>query len=253
MHRLIATVAVSLLAATAQASAAEVHALISTAVETAMEKLVPDFEKKTGHKLIISYDPSGGVARRLVNGEFADLIALDSVGLDKLITAGKVAAPRIDFASTGIGIAVKKGAPHPDVSTPAALKQALLKAKTVGHTAPAGGGITALHIQNVFVRLGIADQVTPKVHLAKGGPNGRVSVLVSSGEAEIALQQISELQSNPEIDVLGLLPRELQQITIYSGGVTTQAKQPEAAKAFLQFISSPESKSIYAPLALDIK
>jgi len=249
----LATLAFAAIVMAGPAQAAEVHALISTAVETAMKKLVPQFEKKSGHKLVISYDPSGGVARRLVAGEPADLIALDSVGLDKLIKDGKVAAPRIDFSSTGIGIAVKKGAPHPDVSTDEALKKALLAAKSVGHTAPAGGGITALHIQRMFVKLGIADQITPKVHLAKGGPNGRVSVLVSSGEAEIGLQQISELMSNPEVDAIGLLPRDLQQITIYSGGVTTSAKEPAAAKAFLEFLASPEAKAVYKPLGLDIK
>ena len=113
------------------------------------------------------------------------------------------------MSRTGIALAVRKGAPHPDVSTPEALKRALLAAKSVGHTAPAGGGITALHVQKVFERLGIAEQVTPKVKLAAGGPNGRVSVLVASGEAEIGLQQVSELMSNPDVEVIGLLPDAL--------------------------------------------
>ena len=152
---------------------------------------------------------------------------------------------RTDFARTGIGIAVKKGAPKADVSSPEALKRALLAAKTVGHTAPAGGGITALHIQKMFERLGIAAEVTPKVKLAAGGPNGRVSVLVSSGEAEIGLQQVSELMSNPDVEVIGMLPPELQQITIYSAGITTSAKQPNAAKAMVGALAAPSAQPIY--------
>src|SRR5207253_4486770 len=115
-----------------------------------------------------------------------------------------------------------------DVSSAEALKRALLAAKTVGHAAPAGGSITAAHIMRVFERLGIAAQLTPKVRLAAGGPNGRVSVLVSSGEAEIGLQQLSELMSNPDVEVIGMLPAELQLITLYSAGVTASAREAAA-------------------------
>jgi molybdate transport system substrate-binding protein len=97
----------------------------------------------------------------------------------------------------------------------------------------------------VFARLGIAAEVTPKVKLAAGGPNGRVSVLVSSGEAEIGLQQVSELMSNPEVEVIGMLPGELQQMTTYSAGVTTSARQSDPAKAFIRSLAAPEAIAIY--------
>jgi molybdate transport system substrate-binding protein len=154
-------------------------------------------------------------------------------------------------ARTGIGIAVRKGAPKPDVSSPEALKRALLAAKTVGHAAPAGGSITAAHIQGVFQRLGIAAQVTPKVRLAAGGPNGRVSVLVSSGQAEIGLQQASELMSNPQVEVIGMLPAELQQITIYSAGVTASAREAEAARSLIKALTAPSAAPIYQAKGLD--
>src|SRR5204863_8005313 len=144
------------------------------------------------------------LARRLRNGEFADMILIASSELDKLIAEGK-AKDRTDVSRTGIALAVRKGAPHPDVSTPEALKRALLAAKSIGHSAPAGGGITALHIQKVFERLGIADQVTPKVTLAAGGPNGRGRVLVASGQAGIGLQLSSELSSNRDGEGRGRL------------------------------------------------
>ena len=234
-----------LLAGTAAAQAAEINAFISTAIKAATDELLPPFERANGYTIRASYAPSGGLARRLNGGEPADLIVVESKVLDDLIKQGKVALGRTDVARTGIGIAVRKGAPKPDVSSAAALRRALLAAKSIGHTAPAGGGVTAAHIMGVFEKLGIAAEVTPKVKLAAGGPNGRVSVLVSSGEAEIGLQQVSELMSNPEVEVIGMLPAELQQITIYSAGVTTSAGQTGPAKAFIRHLAAPEAMTIY--------
>src|SRR3954464_1928761 len=132
---------VALLVATGTASSAEIKALITTAMEAAIAELVPPFERATGHKVTVGYDPSGGLAQRLRKGEFADMILIASTELDKLIGEKKV-KDRTDVSRTGIGLAVRKGAPHPDVSTPDALKKTLLAANSIGHTAPAGGGIT---------------------------------------------------------------------------------------------------------------
>jgi len=243
MRRL--AIAAVLIVVTGSAQAAEIDALITTAMEAAIDELVPPFERASGHTVRVSYGPSGGVARRFIGGEPADVIIIDSSALDELIKQGKVLPGRTDVARTGIGIAVRKGAPKPDVSTPEALKRALLAAKSIAHTAPAGGGITAAHIMKLFERLGIAAEVTPKVKLAAGGPNGRVSVLVSSGAAEIGLQQVSELMSNPEVEVIGMLPAELQQITVYSAGITASAKQPLAGRALIRFLDAPAATAIY--------
>src|SRR3954447_836666 len=251
MRRILIASAAALLVASSNVQAAEIKALITTAMDAAVVVLIPQFEKASGHKVSFSYDPSGGLARRLRNGEFADMILVASPELDKLITEGKV-KDRIDVSRTGIALAVRKGAPHPDVSTPDALKRALLAAKSIGHTAPAGGGITALHIQKVFERLGIAEQVAPTVTLAAGGPNGRVSVLVASGKAEIGLQQLSELISNPDVEVIGLLPDELQQITINSAGITAIAKEPDAARALIKQLTSPEALALYKTKGLGL-
>jgi molybdate transport system substrate-binding protein len=245
MERLAILATAALIAATGSAPAAEIDALITTAMKAAIDELVPPFERANGHTVRVSYGPTGGVARRFVGGEPADVIVIEAAALDELIKQGKVLPGRTDVARTGIGIAVRKGAPKPDVSSAEALKRALLAAKSIGHTAPAGGGITAAHVMKLFEKLGIAAEVTPKVKLAAGGPQGRVSVLVSSGEAEIGLQQVSELMSNPEVEVIGMLPAELQQITIYSAGVTTGAKQPEAAKAFIRHLAAPDAMTIY--------
>ena len=242
--RVIAAAA-ALIVTTGSAHAAEIDAMITTAMKAAVDELAPPFERASGHALRITYGPSGGLARRLNAGEAADLVVVDSKALDELIKQGKVVAGRTDVARTGIGIAVRKGAPKPDVSSADALRRALLAARTVAHAAPAGGSITAAHIQGVFQRLGIAAEVTPKVKLAAGGPNGRVSVLVSSGEAEIGLQQVSELMSNPQVEVIGMLPAELQQMTTYSAGTTTSARQMEAAQAFIRHLAAPAATTIY--------
>jgi molybdate transport system substrate-binding protein len=238
-------IGIALLAATAGVRAAEIDAFITTAMKAAIEELAPPFERASGHTLRVIHGPSGGLARRLNGGEPADLIVVESKVLDELIKQGKVAPGRTDVAHTGIGIAVRKGAPKPDVSSPEALKRTLLAAKSIGHTAPAGGGVTAAHIMGVFERLGIAAEVTPKVKLAAGGPDGRVSVLISSGEAEIGLQLVSELMTNPQVEVIGMLPPELQLSAIISAGIATGAKRPEPAKAFIRHLAAPEAVTIY--------
>ena len=245
MRKLAIAAAAALMAAVGPAAGAEIDALITTAMKAAVDELVPPFERASGHVVRISYGPSGGVSRRFIAGEPADMIMIDSGALDDLTKQGKVLPGRTDVARTGIGIAVRKGAPKPDVSTPEALKRALLAAKSVGHTAPAGGGITAAHVMRLFDKLGIAAEVTPKVKLAAGGPNGRVSVLVSTGEAEIGLQQVAELMSNPNVEVVGMLPDELQQITTYSAGIAVEARQPEAARALIRHLTAPEAMAIY--------
>ncbi|HZN29394.1 MAG TPA: substrate-binding domain-containing protein [Xanthobacteraceae bacterium] len=232
-------------AAQAQGQAQVIDAMITTAMKAAIEEVAPPFERASGHVLRVVYGPSGGLARRFNGGEPADLVVVDSKVLDELIRQGKVAPGRTDFARTGIGIAVRKGAPKPDVSSADALKRALLAAKSIGHTAPAGGGVTAAHIMGVFAKLGIAAEVAPKVKLAAGGPDGRVSVLVSSGEAEIGLQLVSELMSNPEVEVIGMLPDELQLIATISAGIAAAAKQPEPAKAFIRHLATPAAMTVY--------
>ena len=232
-------------AAQAQGQAQVIDAMITTAMKAAIEEVAPPFERASGHVLRVVYGPSGGLARRFNGGEPADLVVVDSKVLDELIKQGKVAPGRTDVARTGIGIAVRKGAPKPDVSSAEALRRALLAAKSIGHTAPAGGGVTAAHIMGVFAKLGIAAEVAPKVKLAAGGPDGRVSVLVSSGEAEIGLQLVSELMSNPEVEVIGMLPDELQLIATISAGIAAAAKQPEPAKAFIRHLATPAAMTVY--------
>jgi molybdate transport system substrate-binding protein len=244
-------IAAALVLLAGPAPAAEINALISTALKSVTDELLPPFERTNGHSIRASYGPSGALIPRFNGGQSADLFLTDSKAIDGLIQQGKIVPGRIDLARTGIGIAVRKGAPKPDVSTPEALKRALLAARSVAHAAPSGGSITAAHIMGMFEKLGIAADVAAKVKLAAGGPDGRVSVLVSSGEAEIGLQQLSELISNPEVEVIGMLPAELQLTTIYSGGITASAKEADAARALIKVLAAPSAAPIYKARGLD--
>jgi molybdate transport system substrate-binding protein len=243
---------VALAAAAGPADAAEINAFVSTAIKAATDELLPPFERANGHTIRASYAPSGALLPRFERGEPVDVFLTDAPALDQLIKLGKIAGGRIDLCRTGIGIAVRKGAAKPDVSTPEALKRALLAARAVGHASPAGGSITGGHIMRMFEKLGIADQVTPKTKLSMGGPNSRVSVLISSGEAEIGLQQVSELLDNPDVEVIGMLPAELQQITVYSAGITTSAKAPDAARAMARALTTPEAAAIFKAKGLGL-
>ena len=197
--------------------------------------------------------PPARLLPRFDRGEPVDVFLTDAPALDELIKQGKIAGGRIDLARTGIGIAVRKGAPKPDISTPEALKRALLAAKSMGHASPAGGSITGGHIMRMFEKLGIADQITPKTKLSMGGPNSRVSVLVSSGEAEIGLQQASELMDGPGCrDDRPAARRSCSRPPIYSAGITASAKQPDAAKAMIGALTTPDAKSIFKAKGLGL-
>jgi molybdate transport system substrate-binding protein len=244
-------IAIALLAGAPAAGAVEINAFVSTAIKAVTDELLPPFERATGHTIRATFAPSGALIPRFERGEPVDVFLTDSAAIDALIRQGKVAPGRTDLARTGIGIAVRKGAPRPDVASAEALRRALIAAKTVGYAAPAGGSITAAHIMSVFERLGIAAEMAAKARLAAGGPNGRVSVLVSSGQAEIGLQQVSELMSNPDVEVIGMLPAELQLTTLYAAGVTTSAREASAARALIAALTVPSAASLYKAKGLD--
>ena len=251
MRTLVTAIIMTLIAAMGTANAAGIDAFISTALKTVTDELFPPFERTSGYTVRGLYAPPGALLKHFEAGEPADIFLTGREAIDTLIGEGKIVPGRVDLATTGIGICVRKGAAKPDVSTPDAFKRAMLAAKTVGYASPAGGSIVGPHIQKIFARLGIAEEMAPKSKLSAGGPNGRVSVLVASGEAEIGLQQVTELLSNPDVEVIGMLPADLQQITMYSAGITTSARQPDAARALIQALTAPAAKPIFKAKGLD--
>jgi molybdate transport system substrate-binding protein len=247
----LAMFATALLTMPDPANAGEINAFISTAIKTVTDELLPPFERTSGDTVHAIFAPPGALLRRFEAGEPGDVFLTGSNAIDTLIDEGKVLPGRTDLAKTGIGICIRKGAPKPDVSSVEAFKRALLAAKSVAYAAPASGSITTPHILAMFAQLGIADQMTPKSKLSAGGPNGRVSILVSSGEAEIGLQQASELLSNPDVEVIGMLPAELQQTTIYSAGISASARNGAGARALIKALTTPEAVAVFKSKGLD--
>ena len=220
------------------AQAAEVHVMISGGLSAAYNALVPEFEKATGNKVVTAYGPSMGttvnaIPVRLGRGESADVLILVGYALDDLIKNGKaVAGSKVDLVNSKIGVAVKAGAPKPDISTADAVKRALLAAKSVAYSDSASGVYVSTEM---FNKLGIADDMKDK---AKKIPATPVAEIVAKGEAELGLQQISELKAVSGVDIVGPLPDSLQKITVFSAGIATGSKEPEAGKALIKFLGS---------------
>jgi molybdate transport system substrate-binding protein len=250
MRTIVAAIGL-LVAAVGGAGAAEIKGLVSTALKPVIDELVPAFERATGHKLIVSYGPTGPLSKRLGDGEQADLIVVSDEGIDTLIKQGKVSGSRIDMARTEVGVAVGKGAPKPDISSSDAVKRTLLAAKSVAYVGPTSGGVTNAHLMKMYDKLGIASEVAAKSKHAAGGPNGRVSTLVANGTAEIGLQQISELMSEPSVDVVGRLPEGLRILTVYSAGIPANAKEADAARALLKHLTAPSAATVWKAKGLD--
>ncbi len=230
--------ALALLAPAGRAGAAEIKVLSTIALGEAWRELQPKFEM-TGHKLTLVLGTSGGINKRVAEGEPGDVIVSTSSGIEALARAGKVTAgTSVPVTRSQVGVAVLKGAPRPDISTPDALKHTLLTAKAVAYSDPTGGGASGIHLAKVLDRLGIAQQVNARAKLGRAVPNAEAVV---KGEADIAVQQIPELLAVPGVEVIGPLPGDLQNTTEFSAAVLATSRDPAAAKAVVDFLRSPDT------------
>jgi molybdate transport system substrate-binding protein len=224
------------------ASAAEVRVMISGGLTAAYKELVPEFERATGNKVLTAYGPSMGttvnaIPVRLERGEPVDVLIMVGYALGDLIKQGKVIADsRVDLTKSLIGIAVKAGSLKPDISSPDAVKRALLSAKSIAYSDSASGVYVSTEM---FAKLGIADEMKDKARKIPATPVGKI---VAHGDAEIGFQQISELKPVQGIDIVGPLPDELQKITVFSAGIATVSKEPEAGRALIKFLASPAAR-----------
>ncbi|HYF56018.1 MAG TPA: substrate-binding domain-containing protein [Salinarimonas sp.] len=237
-------VAVLLLAWAAEAGAAEIKVLTTGAYKPVIEELVPAFERETGHKVVVQNDTAGAVVRRINGGEAFDVLVLTPAGFADLAKRGRVFAesPR-ELARVGIGVAVRAGAPKPDISTAEAFKTALLSARSVAMIDPAAGGSSGLYLAQLFARWGIADQIKAKAVLV---PGGLVASRVVSGEADVAIHQISEILAVKEAVLVGPLPEEVQNYTTYSGTISAAPSDLTAAQAFLGALTGPGAGRVLA-------
>ncbi|CAG4888530.1 substrate-binding domain-containing protein [Paraburkholderia saeva] len=208
----------------------------SMATRGMLAELSEVWERQTGQRVAI--EPAGGVAaiRRVQEGEPFDVVVLASDAIDRLAEAGRIDPEgRVDVARSGVAVAVACGAPRPDIGSERAMRDAVLAARSIGYsTGPSG-----VHLTRLFERWGIAETIAPRI--VQAPPGVPVGTLVARGEVELGFQQLSELMHVSGIDVVGPLPPEIQIATIFSGAVCAISGRPEAAKALLSFLASPQA------------
>jgi molybdate transport system substrate-binding protein len=235
--------AIALAAAAApRAGAAEIKVLSAGAFKQVLLALVPDFERQTGHKVVVENDTVGGLAKRIDGGAAFDVAVLTPAAVNELSGKGKlVAGSRADLARVGVGVVVKEGAPKPDIGSVEAFKRALLSAKSVAYIDPAAGGSSGIYVAGLLDKLGIAAEVKPKAKLIHGGA---VAEHIANGEAELGIHQISEILPVKGVTLVGPLPTEIQNYTVYAAGLGANAKDADAAKALIKTLTGPAAAEV---------
>jgi molybdate transport system substrate-binding protein len=222
------------LLASARGEAAEIKVLSTVGMQPATPELFAQFEAATGHKVVVTYGLAAVLKTKFLDGAPADVLILTGPIIEDLAKQGKVVPEsKKDVARSGVGVGVKAGAPKPDISTPEALKSAVLAAKSIGYSREGASGVA---FAKVVERLGIADQVRAKYK----DTGTKAGEMVAAGEIELAAAQIPELMA-----VVGPLPEELQTVTIFSVGLATGAQDSGAAKALIDFLAGPQAMPVY--------
>ena len=224
---------------------ADIKVLSTNGVATVLRELAPQFERAKGHKLAITLGATAKLKHQIGEGAAFDVAILTAEATDDLIKQGKITGSRADLAKSGVGVAVRAGARKPDIGTAEAFKRALIEAKSVAYSAQ---GMSGIYFASLLERLGIADEVKPKAKVQQGVPTGEAA---ARGEAELAVQQISELLPVAGIELVGPFPAELQLYTVFSAGLGAQAAQKEAGQALIDFLSAQMTKPVLAAKGLE--
>jgi molybdate transport system substrate-binding protein len=227
--------------AAATANAAEIRVLSAGSLKLALNQLLPDFQKASGDTVTIDYGTAGAIVGRIQKGEPADVAIVSRSQLETLESQGKVAqGSRVNIAGVGVGVAIRKGAPKPDLSSVEAFKRALMSARSIGYVNPALGSSSGIYVAGMLERLGIAQDLKSKIRLVtvESDIDG-VFQGVASGEIEMQIGQISEIAISPGVELAGPLPSEIQNFTLLAAGVVAAGKAPEPARAFIKFIAAP--------------
>ena len=219
------------------AAAENLKVLTGGAFKPVLVDMLPDFEKQTGHKVTVENDTAGALTRRIMAGEAFDIVILPLANLDQLSAEGKVIDDSMTpFGKVGVGVAVALSAPQPNIGSTEGLRRTLLDARTVAYIDPAMGGTSGIYVARLFQQLGIASQMQAKSVLVHDGLAGQA---VARGQAEIALQQASELRLVPSIKFAGLLPEAVQNWTVYTGALSPAARSKDAALTLMSALSDP--------------
>ncbi len=220
--------------------------LTSNSTRTALDALIPDYEKSTGNTVSISADSAKAMVARIKTGESGDIVILGTGAVKELAEAGIVTdASRRVFARAVVGVGVRRGTPHPDISTVDALRNTLLAAKSIAHTVH---GASGMYIPTLLEKLGIAAQMKAKTVTR---PGGYIGTVVVAGEAELALQQIPELLAVPGLEVVGPLPAAVQKTLETSAGLFTQSSHAAAAEALIRFCMDPAHRALFQAKGLE--
>jgi molybdate transport system substrate-binding protein len=230
------------------AAAADLKLLTTTTYHPAVQALLPEFEKRTGHKVTVDTDTASNLAERMAAGEPFDVVVITARALAPYLGNRVIASSVKAVARAGIGVAVREGTPLPDIAGIGAFRNALLAARAVAYIDPASGASSGLYLDWLFERLGIAEQIKAKAVLVRGG--GPVTEKLMSGEADIGLQQRSELVDQPGIVLIGPIPLELQNYTLYSGGISVGSRNRGTAEALLQVLADPKNIPLLKKLGL---
>jgi molybdate transport system substrate-binding protein len=242
--RLAAMLAVVLGILCTHAQAADVKVLSTIAFQRVFEQELPAFNRASGHAASAEFGGTTAMAGRLQNGEVADVYFGTRPAVDALLAAGKLQPDSVvDLARSPVGMAVRKGAPRPDISTAAALRRALLAAKGITYPDPASGSVSAIHITKVAEQLGIAEALKAKTRRPPGGAAAGPTMLIT-GEADLAVQQNCELLLAPGVELLGPLPPEFQLVTVMSAAVPVTAREPAAARALIRYLQTPAAAEV---------
>jgi molybdate transport system substrate-binding protein len=229
---------------------AELVVFSTIGVRSAAERLFAQFDQASGHRLAVTWGTAPMLVKRIDDGDTADLVVLSRGGIDALQKQGKIAAGSVvTLASSGVGIAVKAGAPKPDISTAEALKRALLDAKSIAYSEPSAGGASGVYFAKLLERMGIAEEMKPKTKYPP--PGGFSANLLMTGEAELAVQQKPELLHVAGAEVIGLLPGDLNVVTEFAVAVMAGCKNGEAAVLLVKSLRSPQAAAIFRAKGLD--
>jgi len=220
------------------------------AVQSVVEELVPAFERAHRCELDLTWATAPLLQKRLQAGEMADALILNRAVTDALLVSGGiVSGSDTVIASSATAIAVKAGAPKPDISTPEALKRSLLAARAISYTDPAAGGASGIHFAKLIERMGIADEINAKTKFPP--PSGYSGMYLPSGEVDLAVQQVPELLSVPGIEIVGTLPGDLHMVTVFVAGVPADSTQPALAKAFIESLHTAEARALFRAKGLE--
>ena len=244
MKAVLSAVAVAFALSAAQtAAAAEVTLVAPGGIRAAVEQMIPAFEKKTGHKVKATFGSGNGTKAQVAKGDAFDVPIVQPPYPEVLASGNVVTTTETPLAHVAVGVAVRPGTPHPDISTPDAVKKLLLSAKSISYPDPKGGAAAGVSFDETMKKLGITEQMKPKIKLAQGGAGAMAAL--AKGEVDVGLTFISEIITEPGVEVVGPLPESVSTPTRLVGFIGAHAKDQAAAKELLQYLSSTDAAKVY--------